>query len=50
VREIADGTGYTIFRLEQQGRLLPQRGALERTMNLIMLPAHSRESLAAMQS
>lgn len=44
VREIADDTGYTIFRLDQQGKLALQRGGLERTMNLIMLPADSRES------
>jgi FkbM family methyltransferase len=50
VREIADGTGYTIFRLESQGRLVLQRGPLEGTMNLIMLPADSRESLAVIQS
>jgi FkbM family methyltransferase len=50
VREIADDTGYSIFRLDQQGRLVLQDGALVRTMNLIMLPAHSGELLAAPQS
>jgi len=50
VREIADSTRYAIFKLDQQGRLVLQRGALEGVMNLIMLPAHSRESLAAMQN
>ena len=50
VQEIADETGYKIFRLDQQGRLVLQDGALVGTMNLIMLPAHSGESLAALQS